>query len=92
MKSLSAGNLTIPKKPKSDSRTTTKLSAIQSNGTHKVDQPSGANLKRPLEVDEAEASDSTFKKRKVVGPESNDDGVVDLDGDGENGAILIDDD
>ncbi|CAN8104007.1 unnamed protein product [Discula destructiva] len=84
---VSTEKLEIPKKPKSESQAS-KPDANQSNGTHKVDQASGTKLKRALEDDETEPS---AKKPRLGGSEPKNDEVINVDGDGESGAILIDD-
>lgn len=85
---LSAEKLEIPRKPKSETQRS-KPDMILSNGTDKVDQPSGTKLKRPLEVDDTEPSEA--KRPRLGGSEAKNDDVLVLDEDSGSGAILIDD-
>lgn len=91
MKALFAEKPEIPKKPKSASGASEpKTKAIESNGFG-PDPPSSTKLKRPLD-DETEPSGADSKKRRVGDAEPKEEGALVVDDDGDNGAILIDDD
>lgn len=99
MKALSEEKPEIPKKPKPASEASEpKTKDIGTNGAAS-DPSSNATLKRPLD-DAVDSEGVSSKKRKLGDAESKQDGVVDVDDDGDDGtqkkvdsgAIVIDDD